>query len=348
MNLLENLKHMFNGQETGFKVVGNHWFARYSNAFEDREGEYFPIKAIDNYIARVDTGVTPAPDLWVWHEPITIGKALTVARIGNFAVAAGYFHETPLGQAAKQYLSTHKAKLSHGFMFEPEAFKDNAYHDYNTFEISVLPFDKGVAANAYTNIEVKDMKQITDQKRAFFEEMFGKDTTQELIANTEKASKALEEAGARYKDFTDVQALKAEGDTPDAKKPMMEDDEEDTTKTDEEKSFGLKDVVADLFGDFAELADGQNTVAKALQDIQDQNKELLNKFEQAQASNQQTIKTLQDENKALRDELALTPTRASQANETELNAKEKEAFEKDLKQKESSQKDDFFSFMLDK
>lgn len=122
MNLLENIKTLFNGQETGFKVVGNNWFARYSNAFEDREGEYFPAKAIDGYIARVDSGVTPAPELWIWHEPIVIGKALTVARIGHFAVAVGTFHETPLGQAAKQYLSTHKAKLSHGFMFEPEAF----------------------------------------------------------------------------------------------------------------------------------------------------------------------------------------------------------------------------------
>ena len=119
-NLSRTIQNLFSGDETGIKVVGDYWFARYSNAFEDREGEFFPVKAIDAFIDRVDVGVVPMPELWVWHTPIVIGKAKAIARIGLFVVAAGTFANNPLGQAAKAYLSKHKGKNSHGFVFDVE------------------------------------------------------------------------------------------------------------------------------------------------------------------------------------------------------------------------------------
>jgi hypothetical protein len=340
--LFSKINNLFSSEESGIKVVGNYWFARYSNAFKDREGEFFPVEAIDAYIDRLDVGVVPMPELWVWHTPIVLGKAKTVARIGMFVVAAGEFADTPLGQAAKAYLSKHKAKLSHGFVFEKEAFKDNAYHNFNTFEISILPFGKDVEANAYTNFEVKDMA-ISKDKEKLLAEMFGEDTAKELVANTDKASKALTELGVEFKDFADIAALKAkkptdkaEGDEEedDKKPPFMEDDDDE----EEEKAF--RQLLADNTASLAELADYQLILGKAVKAMRADIDAKLT------AANKQLV-ALKQENKTLRDELKLSPrgTRASEADETETDDEDREA---ELKKKEEGAKDDFWGFAKSK
>lgn len=345
--IFDFLYNLFANEESGIKVVGDYWFARYSNAFKDREDEFFPTEAIDRYIERVDTGVIPSPELWVWHTPIVIGKAKTVARIGLFAVAVGTFADTPVGHAAKAYLSKQKAKLSHGFVFDKDAYKDGAYWDYNTFEISILPFGKGVEANAYTNIEVKDMK-ISDEKLKFFAEMFGEDTAKTLVANTEKASKALEEAGVQFKDFTNVGDMKkppAEGDKPDA----AEDDEE-AKKKKALTEANWKSLVADMMGDMGEVAEGQLKLAKEVNGfraaLEQAQKDFKAQLEAQQKSFNERIVALGAENKALRDELALTPkgTRASQSEDTEVEDKD---LKDKLKAKEEGEADSFWRFAKD-
>lgn len=350
--VLDFIYKLFTNDESGIKVIGNNWFARYSNAFQDREKEFFPVEAIDRYIERVDTGVVPSPELWVWHTPIVIGKAKTIARIDKFVVAAGTFGDDAVSQAAKGYLSQHKAKLSHGFIFDKDKFKDGAYWDYNTFEISILPFGKGVEANAYTNFEVKDMK-ISDEKRKFFAEMFGKETAEALIANTEKASKALEDAGVQFKDFTHVGNLKrktkaegdeedddeeetpaAEGQADEGETPAEDDEEEEQKKKKSDSSW--KALVVDVVNDTSEIAEGQLKLAKEINGLR-------TALDAAKKEYSDKIAALKAENKALRDELALSPrgTRGSQADETEIE-------DKDLKQKlEEKQKgatDDFWNF----
>lgn len=347
-SLLNKIGNLFSSEESGIKVVGNYWFARYSNAFKDREGEFFPVKAIDAYIDRLDVGVVPMPELWVWHTPIVLGKAKTVARVGLFVVAAGEFADTPIGQAAKAHLSKHKAKLSHGFVFEKEAFKDNAYHNFNTFEISILPFGKDVEANAYTNFEVKDMS-ISKDKEKFLAEMFGEETAKELISNTDKASKSLEELGVEFKDFADIAALKGKKPTGKAededgkKPPFMDDDDEseDEDKEDDEEEKAFRQLVADNTASLAELADYQLTLGKAVKAIRaDLDAKLA-------AANKQ-IATLQKDNKALRDELKLSPrgTRASESDETETDDEDDAAA--NLKKKEEGESDGFWNFAKSK
>lgn len=352
---LDVIYNLFTSEESGIKVVGDNWFARYSNAFKDREGEFFPVEAIDSYIERVDTGVVPAPELWIWHTPVVVGKAHTIARIGMFAVAAGTFADTPQGQAAKAYLQRHKAKLSHGFVFDKDTYKDSAYWDYNTFEISILPFERGVEANAYTNFEVKDMA-ISKEKEKFFVEMFGEDTAKELIANTNKASKALEEAGVQFKDWTKAADMKpkAEGDEDEDEdeeapvdetegQPAPDDEEEDKKK--KARDAGWKTVVTDMMGDMSELAEGQLALVSQV-------KQMNQLFEQFKADSGKQIAALKAENKALRAELALTPkgTRASESDDTVTDDEddEEETLKGKLEKKATGAKDDFWSFAKDK
>lgn len=136
----------------GFKIQKNTWIAVFSNQFEDKDKEFFPEKAIDDYVFRVDSGIVPLPKLVVWHEvkSTEIGAADWVARIGSFLVAAGKFHEDARSQRAKAYYQRNllNTKHSHGFFYEVAQFKDRAYWQFNTFEISLLP--KGVEANPYT------------------------------------------------------------------------------------------------------------------------------------------------------------------------------------------------------
>jgi hypothetical protein len=332
-DLMHKIQSLFSTEETGFKVVGNNWFARYSNAFKDREGEYFPTEAIDRFVDRVDSGVIPAPELWVWHTPIVVGKAKTVARLGLFVVAAGTFADTPFAQAAKTYLQSHKAKLSHGFVFDVEQFKDHGYYDYNTFEISILPFAKGVEANAYTNIEVKDMS-ISKEKEAFFVEMFGEATAKELIDSTHKASKVLEELGVQYKDFADVKAMQK----PDAPEVPTDEDEDEDAPT-KKKDTEVLALVVDNVKSIAEVAEGQQVIVQAVRGLQQSMQAL-------QTQHTKAVADLQAENKALRDELALSPrgVRASLSDETVIDNKD---LQDKLSTKEKEQpKDDFWSFAL--
>lgn len=339
--------NLFTNEESGIKVVGNNWFARYSNAFQDREKEFFPIKAIDRYVERVDTGVIPAPELWIWHTPIVVGKAKTVARIEKFVVAVGTFDDTPAGAAAKAYLSTRKAKLSHGFVFDKDSFKDNAYWDYNTFEISILPFERGVEANAYTNIEVKDMA-LSKEKEQFFVDMFGEETAKSLIANTNKASKALEDAGVQFKDFTNV---------GDMKKPPADDDKPDDDENEEAKKkkalveSNWKSLVAGMMGDMSEVAEGQLVLSKEVNGLRMAIEQTKKDYDARLAAQQkdfnEQLATLQAANKALRDELALTPggTRATASDDTAVDDKD---LKDKLAKKEEGEKDDFWGFAKSK
>lgn len=208
---------------TGFKVEGNHWVATWSNNFEDRDGEIFPAKAIDDYVWRVDMGLVPPPDLQVWHlgEPTTIGKADWVGREGHFLVAAGEFGADEGAQAAKGFYTknAHKTALSHGFTFDAGQFDGKHYHQFNTFEITLLPMGK--EANRYTTLDgVKAMK-LTDEKVQYLKQVFGPERATAILGDLEKKGKALEDLGAEYKDFLAVsgseetEAVKAAADNAD-------------------------------------------------------------------------------------------------------------------------------------
>lgn len=248
--IVDRVKSLFTKPEpaTGFKAYGDHWLAVYSNNFEDREGEIFPAKAIDEYIGRLDSGITPQPELWVWHKGghVRIGQADTTFRIGGFVVSAGSFDSTDVGQHAKTALPKEKdLGMSHGFQYDPASFDGKHYWKYNTFEISVLP--RRAAANLFTSFEEIKAMAMTKDQRDFISRITGK-PAEELEKSLEDATKSLESAGIAYKDFTAV---------PDEEPAVSEKTVEAANK-----AFGA--LVSDLTESLADVATVQEQGAKAL------------------------------------------------------------------------------------
>lgn len=114
------------------------------------------------------------------------------------------FDSTPQAQKARDYYETnaHKTRVSHGYAYPPDQFDGKHYHEFNTFEISLLP--RGVEANLFTSLEgVKAMALKPDQIK-YLEELFGKEYVEEKLGDLTERGKALEALGVEFKDFSDV------------------------------------------------------------------------------------------------------------------------------------------------
>lgn len=246
--------------EAGFKAIGNgKWVAVWSNNFEDLEGEYFPAKSTDAYIARLDSKQIDMPELYFWHILHSYGKAKTVARVASddspnapsISIAAGVFYDDPISQAfEKATLKSKGFKMSHGFMYPSQARIDGVYHYYDTFEISVLP--PYAAANPYTLFGDDTMPHVTPDKHKELEALLGKELAAEVVTKAEQRAKELQEKGVGYKDmaFIDTEA-RAQLDAlkqqmselttavnEKAKPPVdEEDDAKKKKKTDDEDAF---------------------------------------------------------------------------------------------------------------
>ena len=257
-------------QNTAFKMTGNHFLITWSNNFQDRDGELFSEKAIDDYVRRVDIGMVPMPELWVWHsgKSVRIGQAAMVGRHGHFVVATGEFDDTPGAQRAKAYYQKHQREtgVSHGFTFPTSAFDGRVYHSFNTFEISLLP--KAVAANPFTNLEqVKEsMKMLSDKKRQYLRDVFGEEADR-VLETLEESGKALEDMQAVYKDFTPA-------DAPDPTAVS-----EQAVK---EASSDLKDLIPDLIEGQAEVFKVNAAIMSALKAAHEQITALAARVEQAE------------------------------------------------------------------
>jgi hypothetical protein len=180
------------------------WFSAWSNNFEDREGELFSSAALDEYIDAVDNGLIDPPELWFWHEPLRLGVAEWVGRVGAFAVAGGRFDDTDAGQAAKAFLRKNRWGVSQGYLYhDDDRDEDGVYHAFRAFEISVLPPEH--AANPYTFIEGGSMP-LDDSKMKALQTMFG-DKADDMVKQLERQTAALQKT-ERYKAFLGTPAPK--------------------------------------------------------------------------------------------------------------------------------------------
>lgn len=194
----------------GFKALGDgKWLAVWSNNFEDREGEYFPNRATDAYIARLDAKEIPMPELWFWHTKYSFGQAKSVVRIAaddslnapSLSIAVGEFYDTPIAKAFEQATLKSKQayKMSHGYLFPPAARVDGVYHYYDTFEISVLP--AYAAANPYTLFGDETMPTVSPEKQKELEALLGKEYAAEVVTKAEQRAKELADKGVGYKEM---------------------------------------------------------------------------------------------------------------------------------------------------
>lgn len=277
------------------------WIATFSNNFEDRDGEIISEKAWDGWLKRLDMGFAPMPELWIGHIPGTKhGQADMVFAVGNFVCATGTFDDTPEAKRAVQYYTTkgRDTPLSHGFTFPKWAFKDGVYEVINTFEISTLP-PPLVAANPFTELEVKDMKQITAEQLAALEKVVGKDSAAKIVTDLQTQSAKLQELGVNAKDFTDVDAPPV----PPAG----------------ESSKAMGDLLSDILDGQSHLLNLFENTATAAKAAREQNTTL-----------EARIKSISAQVEALEAKLGDAPRRASEAAETKLSDAEKEALKKQL------------------
>lgn len=183
----------------GFRVLEGsdaEWIALWSNNFEDRKGEIFSFKAMDDYVERVRSGETPMPVLRFQHIPLTeSGRATNVGRLGHMMWATGKFNDDEMGQAFKAYYAKNGPwKMSHGYKFFRHLKKDGVYHHVSPFEITVLPENR--ECNSLTLFKNLDGS----------EEMAGK------LPITEEAYKDLEAAVGPEKAKTIRDAVEKAGD----------------------------------------------------------------------------------------------------------------------------------------
>lgn len=192
---------------SGFKVRGEQWIAWYTNAYQDRDGEYFATQAIEADVTSMWKAKT-FPELWYWHIRGTKhGQATWVGMIGRYAVAVGTFDDTAAAKAFKKRYKAQPHQLSHGFHYDPAQKKEGVYHQYHTFEISPLP--AGKEANILTAFAVKSGEtsmKLTKEQFQSLADIVGVDEAIKMIGQGYDATKQADEAIAYKAKADDVEA----------------------------------------------------------------------------------------------------------------------------------------------
>ena len=149
------------------------WFARYSNNLRDRDRvpEIISAQSHRRFVERVEKGLAPYPELWLWHIPEwKIGQATWLAYDDSgFALAAGHFHKGC--EQVAEWLSKQKdVAMSHGMppkTIQRDASDKTIIIEHESRELSPLP--AWAAANEVTgfySIKESDMAIPADKKKA--------------------------------------------------------------------------------------------------------------------------------------------------------------------------------------
>lgn len=208
----------------GFKVYKDangaaRWVAVSSNAFEDHDGELMTTKALENAVAFGDASGERGP-LRLFHVAgADIGNCDFQAVVDGMLLESGTFYANEMGQKAARYFEKNagtKFGVSLGFLHRIGDELDGQYDWIRIRERSITP--PGKAANPFTEFALGGipMGEINKEKLGFLSEVLGTKEAEGIIANTQAASKALQEAGVRFKE---AQASTAEGEAPAGETP---------------------------------------------------------------------------------------------------------------------------------
>lgn len=181
------------------------WVARHTGKWIDREGEIIAERAHEAYVERVQKGITPMPELWMWHAKGTRhGQAVAVWKSGGFTLAAGLIDDTAEGKRMFEYYQKQsgKIKLSHMFHYPHESKVNGVYYDLNTIEITTLP--DGAEAFPYTSFEEIQTMALPEVARNMILEAGGQEMLDRALAADSKAetdTKTLDSQGVAWKGY---------------------------------------------------------------------------------------------------------------------------------------------------
>lgn len=194
------------------------WIARYSNNFRDRDNppEIISQDSHRRFVDRVEKGLAPYPELWLWHVPEwKIGQSTWVAYDDSgFAMAAGYFYEGHEHKQVAEWLSKQSDFLvSHGMpphTIERDDSDKSVIINHDTREISPLP---GIfAANELTGFYVEADMAIPEAKKKALVDQWGMsaETLAQLETINAKTAEEAENKGLERKEEAPVEEVKTE------------------------------------------------------------------------------------------------------------------------------------------
>lgn len=252
-----------------------HWLARYSNSFRDRDNppEIIASESHRYFVDRVDKGLAPLPELWLWHiKNWKFGQATWVAydqvdEKSGFALAYGYI--LPGFEQVAEWLSNQKnVKVSHGMPVTTiKRDKDDStiIIEHETREISPLP--DWAAANEITGfVAFKEVDMaIPAEKRR---KLIAWGLSEELLARVEQAN--AEDADKAVSGGIESKELPVAEETPNAedvtKEEILETPVEETTEVSQD--FPTRDEIAEamraIVASVTELGERVNAISKEL------------------------------------------------------------------------------------
>lgn len=285
------------------------WFARYSNNFRDRDNppEIISADSHRRFVERVEKGLAPYPELWLWHVPQwNIGKSSWVGYDdAGFALAAGYFHKG-CGQVA-EWLSKQRFLVSHGMppsTIRRDESDKSVIIEHESREISPLPAE--AAANLLTGFVVHTKEAnnmaIPQKKKDALINQFG--LSEKVLATIESlnetdAEKAVE-AGIESKEKNEDGAPETEAAVADATQTESVSDEtsseeettEEASKETEPSGGWRKEVAESMTKFFLPILEKQNERIEVLENALTK---AINELVSLRESDEDKIvKTLQD------------------------------------------------------
>lgn len=259
-NILTRIKSLFTKtdakMEYGFKTLEAYgrpdlWMSWYTNPYEDRDGEFFAEKSIENdvdYMKR--TG--QYPELWWKHIPGTKhGQARGVWKIERFAVAIGDFDNTRVATAFQKFYKSTKRRIgvSHGYFYYADQKKGNTFEGHHTFEISPLFWDH--AANAYTSFGVNLGGKSMALNEADRKELLA------ILGDAGLVDEIATAAAQKSRELDTMVARKGKGNPP----PPKEEDESEEEEGGDDKKPAKKSSTDALL---EQVVSGQGAILEAL------------------------------------------------------------------------------------
>lgn len=288
------------------------WFARYTNNFEDLEGDVFAEKAHDKTIARVEAKLVPMPYLTFWHlQGTEHGRATNIMRDGHFLMAVGDFDETPFAEKCLKYYQKNrgKIKLSLGASVPKWArarapeIRGKLYTDYNAIHITTLPPILAKAANPFTTFSEDMVMALKPEQKEFLVKEFGQDEANRIERDNETLNKTIEQL-VQYKDFSDL-----------------------ITKSDEKVQPAVSDKTAASL--FVDMVEKQALVVKLAEGVAKRQQTIDAELETINKQHADELKALQTALDDVQKYLKLAP-RASQDARTILSDTEAEQVKKQI------------------
>jgi len=192
----------------GVKMVeGEPWHLSWSsNSFEDRDGEIFSLKSLEQYVKENEENEVKGY-FNLWHIRNTdFAEKRYQAIVGKFLFEAGPYLKDAKGQAAlaffKEYSAGHPDIAPEGwgasveYRYLPEERKSKIYEWTWITRTSTLA--RGAAANVWTKASQENFI-MNDEQRKAANAIFGEEFTNKLVSSGEQKTAELEQAGVANK-----------------------------------------------------------------------------------------------------------------------------------------------------